>query len=118
MTKKQKIWMWIFIAMFAIPEILWSPITNILFSFFSKPINGAPSILRSNVLFDYGHDTILKTVILVQLIGSTIFTIFWFKNIRNVSSKVKFWIVALLGLIIWLISMSVFYLVFIFNPNF
>lgn len=117
MTKTQKIWMWIFVAMFAIPEILWSPVVNFLYSFFNPQVGGYPKLLRNNFLLDYQHENLLKTVIIIQIVGILSFFIFWFKNKNNIPSKKIFWIFYFLGLLICLVSLFVFYLVFMFSLN-
>lgn len=117
MTKKQKIWMWIFIAMFVIPEILWSPTANFMFSFINPPINGNYQIFRNNFLFDYKYEGLLKLVILIQVIGIVAFLVFWYRNKDSVKSRLVFWVVLFISLIISLVSLFVFYFMFIFNVN-
>ena len=118
MKKNSKIWLWIFLAMFIIPEILWSPSINFIYSFFSAPVFGQPQLLRNNFLFEYNFESLLKIIIFIQLIGIIFFFLFWLKNMNNVRSRVAFWIVLILSLLVCLMSMFIFYLVFIFSPNF
>jgi hypothetical protein len=118
MTKLQKIWMWIFITMFALPEILWIPISNFIYSFFSRPINGFPQLLRSSFLFNCQYESILKFIILIQFIGVMAFLIFLVKNKKDIKSKVIFWVILTASLLIWLATFFVFYLVFMFKPAF
>ncbi len=40
MTKSQKIWLGIFLAMFIVPEVLWSPVGNFIYSIVKPPLNG------------------------------------------------------------------------------
>jgi len=109
MTKKQKIWMWIFVAMFAIPEILWSPIVNFL-HIFSKGGN-IPIILRDNFLFNYEYDSLLKSIISIQFIGVILFLVCWFKNKGKIKSKFLFWVVSVLSIIFCLVSFFILYLI-------
>lgn len=118
MTKKQKIWMWIFTAMFVVPEILWNPVSNFIYSFFSKPNNGLPQLLRDSFLFNYQYENLLKTIITIQLIGIISFFILWLKNKNNINSRIIFWIILLLSLLISLVSLFILYLVFVFSLNF
>ena len=117
MTKTQKIWMWIFIAMFTIPEILWSPVGNFIYSFFKPLKNGYSQLLRNNFLFDYRYENLLKFIILIQSIAVVSFLIFLFKNKNIKKSKIIFWIILTISLLVCLITLFVFYLVFIFNPE-
>ena len=51
-TKLQKGLLWLFGAMFLVPEILWSPVGNFIFSLLTPPIGGYPQLLRNNFLFN------------------------------------------------------------------
>lgn len=117
-SKIQKIWLWIFGGMFVVPEILWSPIGNFIYSFFSYPINGNPQLLRSNFLFNYQYENMLKIVVLLQSIGTVFFFMLWVKNKKNINSGLIFLVTLLLSLSILLITLFVAYLIFLFNPNF
>ncbi len=67
MTKLQKIWLGVGLGMFIIPEILWSPITNIIYSLFNA--NNHSLVLRQSFLFDADKVVYLTLVLGVQLIG-------------------------------------------------
>jgi len=118
MTKTQKIWMGIFIAMFAIPEILWSPVANFIYSFLNPPSNGYPVLLRNNFLFNYQNEWLLKAIILIQLVGVILFSILWFKSRISIKPRFLFLVVMALGSLISLIILFIFYLVFMFSPSF
>lgn len=118
MTKTQKIWLWIFIAMFALPEILWSPVANFLFSFFSSPVNGIPQLLSNNFLFNFENEALLKLIIVIQFLGIVLFVLSWFKNKKSINSKTLFGLVTVLGLILLVITLFIIYLIFVFSPNF
>jgi len=109
MTKKQKIWMWIFIAMFALPEILWSPITNFLYILYKG--GNHPVILRNNFLFNYKYDSLLKVIISIQFIGAFLFLVSWLKIKRKSKSKILFWLVLVLAIMFCLASFFILYLV-------
>ncbi len=72
MTKKQKIWLAIFGAMFLVPEILWSPIL------------GLWSIDKE--IFNIGNRILLTIVVLLQFLGclGLLFSIYNFKKIKNI----------------------------------
>jgi hypothetical protein len=61
MTKKQKIWFAIFLAMFAIPEVLWGGV----FGLWSIDKN----------IFSIANRNILIFVVLIQFVGSSMFAI-------------------------------------------
>lgn len=70
MTKTQKIWMWIFLGMLLVPEVLWSPLGN----FYYELIKGqhVSNILpfRFNFLESADYVNMLRLVILIQTAGS------------------------------------------------
>ncbi len=115
MSKTQKIWMWIFLAMFLIPEILWSPILNVSASFLLPPQNGSIQIIRNNFLFDYKNENLLKIVVIIQIIAAFLFFLLW---VRGKNHNIIYWIVLLISILILLVGLFIFYLIFFFNTNF
>ncbi len=67
MTKNQKLWLWIGAALFAIPEILWSPVVNIIYEF-TQSSNKTQS-LRQNFLTNPDNITSLNCVLFLQGLG-------------------------------------------------
>jgi len=102
MTRLQKIWMWIFIAMFAVPEILWSPVANFLYTFWKG--GNIPSILRDNFLISSDYRKLAIIVIFIQGIGALLSSVLIFrssiKNIYKVILFVSFFIFFLLSVIV------------------
>jgi len=85
MTKKQKIALAISLALFAIPELLWSPILNFYYELFQE---GDVHPLRNNMLFNSDNLVILKATILIQLLGIlSLFLIILFSKFKNRASK-------------------------------
>ena len=118
LSKAQKLWLWIFGAMFVVPEVLWSPIVNFVYSIFSHPIGGSSQILRSNFLFSYQSGGLLKLIILIQFIGAVLFFVFWIKNKKAISSKSIFWSILLISSLILLVTFFVSGFALTFNPTF
>ena len=76
-TKIQKIWLWIFGAMFIVPEILWSPILTYILPFFL----GSSYKFRDSFIFSgYSSSLITSLIIFIQFIGVLFFTIILYKN--------------------------------------
>ena len=100
MTKKQKIWMWIFVAMFAIPEILWGNLLGIL------KISFLP--IYKNIQIFTDKPTLAFLVIVSEVIG--IFGIFYLFNRKsNVSNIwVKYVLNVLLSIIFLLLLISLY----------
>ncbi len=116
MTKTQKIWMWVFLAIFLIPEVLWSPIINVLTSFFGNGKNN-PQIFRKNFLTLYANENLLKIVITVQLIAILLFLFKIIKNKKNIGLSL-FWFFLIFGVLFCVCTLFAFYLLIIFDPSF
>lgn len=71
MEKRKKILAWIFLAMFIVPEILWSPVFNYIYSFFVPTVNGSVQVWRDNFVINSksGDVALILTVLTVQIIG-------------------------------------------------
>jgi hypothetical protein len=118
MSKMQKIWLGIFASMFLVPEILWSPVMNYAYSLFAPTVKGSYQLLRYNFLFGYQQENLLKFIIFIQFLGIILFFIFWFKNKKNIESKLFFWSVLFLSVIFSCITFFVFCLVFFLSLSF
>ena len=116
MTKKQKVWLGIFLAMFIVPEVLWSPVGNVINSLLQSG-KVHPQILRDNFLLNYKYENILKTIITIQSIG-VILALFYFVKIRKNISNHFLWIIYIVGGFLTAIIIFAFYLIIIFNPSF
>lgn len=87
MTKTQKVWLGVFLAMFIVPEVLWSPVENIAYDFLQNSNN--VKIFRPNFLTSPDNITILLLFLAFQLVGliSSLILIsksqlnFWFKSL-------------------------------------
>ena len=69
MIKMQKIWLWVFVVMFAIPEILWSPVLNFYYQFWQSGWTNNTQPLRDNFLQNPNNWNFLKIVIFFELLG-------------------------------------------------
>lgn len=52
MQKSHKIWLWVSVGLFLIPEILWSPLGNFLYSFFIPTVSGSSQIWRDSFILN------------------------------------------------------------------
>ena len=112
MLKKEKIWLSIFSAMFLLPEILWSPIGNFVYSLVMPTVHGSSQILRNNFLFNSSSDSLYIIILLVQLIGIIFFTINWFRSKEDFKSKSTYWLILILGTLLSLVTLFVVYLAY------
>ncbi len=80
MSKKQKIWLGISLALLIIPEILWSPILNFVYTF-AQNFN-SPVLIRPNFLTKSDNRGLVTVVVIFQVIG-TLISIYLFNNVKN-----------------------------------
>ncbi len=116
MTKTQKVWLWVFIAMFIVPEALWSPVGNTIYSLFQSG-KRHPEVLRANFLFNYQYENLLKLIVVVQFIGVTL-SLFYLIKYRKSISTLIFFLLFIINFLLFIITALVFYLLIIFNPSF
>ncbi len=100
MSKKQKIWMWIFIAMFAIPEILWGSIIKIL------NLSFLPIYKNIQVFTD--KPVIAFFVIIIEIGGLSGILYLLNNGSIRVNSKIKFIINIILSVILLLLLLSLY----------
>ena len=67
MTKVQKIWLGLSAAMFVIPEVMWGPVGNVVYSFLQNSNN--VQILRPNFLMNPDNMSLLLLVLAIQFLG-------------------------------------------------
>lgn len=65
MTKKQKVWLGIFLAMFIVPEIIWGTLVNALTSILHIDIH---SVVLDALFFSH-HPGYAYLIILMEIIG-------------------------------------------------
>lgn len=75
MTKKQKNWLWIFIAMFAVPEILFLNIISFILLFFGSKIPTIFSLIFKDYYFNPMSFSIIIIVEFIGALGLFIFSI-------------------------------------------
>ena len=111
MTKNQKLWFWIGLALFAIPEILWSPLSNYVYEL--SQVGGPINSLRSNFLTtdDKYNFTWYGLLLLIQFIGLCSALTTYFRVRQIFKNKLLFWLCFSIFLLLLFISLMSFYLV-------
>lgn len=104
LSKMQKGLLWLFGAMFLIPEILWSPILTYILPFF---LGGSYKFRDSFLFSGYYSPLIATVVIMIQLVGILLFSWIIYKNEKNL--KYKYLVLGLLVLVS-LINLAVLFL--------
>lgn len=77
MTVKKRLWFWLGLALAVIPEILWSPVGNYLYEFWTNHLSGNSLPFRDNWLLVPMNINYFSFVLLVQSIGLLIATTAW-----------------------------------------
>ncbi len=109
LTKKQKIWLWISGALFLIPELLWSPISNLYYQLTQTSKSGGTFPFRYNFLQNSDNLNYLKFVVLLQFLGVLITLILALKN-RVIKNKVlKYFFIALLAILLLLTGFALLF---------
>ena len=87
MNKIQKIWLAVFIALWALPEILWSPVINFIYALINSSRPGGTPIIRDTFLNKADNANVLSGVLLIQAIGLFLSSIYLFINSKNLLHK-------------------------------
>lgn len=116
MTKTQKIWLYVFLAIFIVPEILWSPVVNILNSLLQSG-QRYPQEFRENFLLNNQNENLLRLTITIQLIGIALLLVSIIKNRKSINN-ILFWLLLIVISLVAIVTAFAFYLVVIFNPSF
>lgn len=80
MTKQQKIWFWVGVAVAALPEIFWSPVGNLTYEFSQTGNRGGTHPLRETFLTNIDNINWLSTILFLQFIGLTLATAAFFSS--------------------------------------
>lgn len=107
MSKTQKVWLWIFLALFVVPEALWSPVGNMIYELYLSQF-GNTYPFRDNFLQNSDNINVLSSVLFIQLLG-LVFTIVYliFKR-THIQNKTVLWSSLVLLLLATLVTFFVF----------
>lgn len=92
MTKVQKLWLGVFLAMFLVPEILWSPVVKSYISITGGTVSGHYKMFRPNFLDGYEKVDLWGNIILLQLFGIISLMIYLTILKKNIKQQIYFWI--------------------------
>lgn len=105
----KKIWLWVFMIMFLLPEIFWSPIINFIYSFVKPTINGSIQVFNHNFLLNTEDNNLYLFILLIQIIG--IFGTLVQVRKLNLNMVLKLLIYIILGIIL-ILTIFIFYILF------
>ena len=100
LSKKQKVWLYIFGAMFLIPEILWGNIINILQIYF------LPIFKNRQIFID--KPIIAFFIIVVEIVSVTGFIYLFNSNDNKINKVTKYIINVLLSIIFLILAISLY----------
>jgi len=112
MTKKQKILLAVFLAMFIVPEVLWSPAGNFVNSFLQSG-NIHPKIFRDNFLLSRQYEGLYKFIIFFQFISLILVLILLVK--AKIQNKFFKGTLIAINLILVLLMVFIVYTILFFN---
>lgn len=115
MTKKQKIWLGVFLGMFLVPEILWSPVSNFYYELLQTSSSGGTHPYHNTFLQHSDNLTYLKLVIFLQFLGLLLFYFLFIKN-STVKNAIK-WLVSLPCVVFLLLMAFALYFASTFSIN-
>jgi len=117
MSKKQKVWLYVFLALFVIPEVLWSPAINYIYELSQMSTRDELSAFRNNFLTQGNYGFVwYGFVLLIELIGLVGISYLFFKFRSN--SKAVLITLSVLGWILTIVVAIEFYLVSFVNISF
>ena len=118
MTKAQKIWLSIFLALVVVPEVLWSPFFNVIYPFFFVPAKyGIYPEFRRNFLFERGNENLWAFILGVQFLGILGITVLLFFTRKKTNNKIWFWSKFALLSLVTFFFFFVFYFKLTFRPS-
>lgn len=106
MTKVQKIWLSVFLAMFLVPEILWSPVGNFWYEWFQTNKSGGTHPFRETVLENSSNINFLLLVLFIQLFGAILYFSYSVRHSNNIKYK---WLFGILGVFSFLFAVATFF---------
>ncbi len=108
MTKLQRILLGIFLAMFVVPEVLWSPAYKMYYATVSSLKNGSYQVWRPNFLDSYGNAGLWSNLILLEFFGLFFTAIFLIIIRKNIKNRVALWIVVFIIFIFSLLILNLY----------
>jgi len=108
MTKTQKIWLGIFLAMFIVPEVLWSPVANDIYEYSQSGIVGTTYSFRHTFLQKTDYQNVLSVIFFIQFIGLLSAFIYLIIIRKSIKSGLVFWIGLTLLLLLAIVTFLLF----------
>lgn len=99
MTKSQKLWFWVGAALFVVPEVLWSPVANLVYEF-TQSSNRTES-LRQNFLTNPDNITSLNCVLFLQGVGILFLVFVLLTNKKTAAVWIGLVLLVALGMATW-----------------
>lgn len=108
MTKTQKIWLYVFLGLFVLPEALWSPVGNFVYSWLMPTVNGSIQTMRNNFLMLNDNVNLYSFVLFIQLLGIFLTFIYLIIIRKNIINKTIYWAILLLAFLLSVVTFFCF----------
>lgn len=86
--------------MFAVPEILWSPVANFYYEFIQSGKTSYVQPFRNNFLQNSDNSNYLKIIIALQFVGLMLALFFLIKNKYIKNALIRYLAIILLGILL------------------
>lgn len=106
MTKKQKVWLWIFLGMFLVPEVSWSSVFNVIYSFFMPLENGSIQVFRQNFLQNRDNINIYSSILFIQFLGLLLLSVY----LAKLNLEIKKWYLWVLVAVLLILTIITFFI--------
>lgn len=109
MPTKQKLLLSISLLTLILPELLWSPIINMVYSL--THYSNRANFIRPNILMSSDYRPYLVFILAVQFLAVVVFNFFWFKFIVQKNKTALAIFIQVLSFLILLLNVFVLYIV-------
>ena len=92
MTKTQKKWLGVFLAMFIVPEVLWSPVVNYLYQLSQTGKIGNTYPFHKTFLDHPDNVNTLSSILFIQFLGLFISAVYLIVLRKNIQNKTALWL--------------------------
>lgn len=116
MNKNYKILFWIGLLLFIVPELLWSPVANVYYTFFQSGSNIV--LLRDNFITSAGYNLVYKGLILLEALGLLTSILLVWKYVISGNQKKLGYLILILLFIASALSLLSFYAITFINISF
>ncbi len=103
------------LAIFFVPEVLWSPLSNFYYQFYQGTRQSNVFPLRDNFLQNNDNLFYLKATLLIQFVGVLIFNFLLWRNKENINNTFLKWLVISVSVLLLILTAFAAYFAYTFK---